>query len=69
MNHENAINLLPAYIDKELSISEAADFEQHMQNCSLCQEEFDAQSKIQQLIKNNAPHYSASPQFSKKLIL
>jgi len=30
MDHEQALQLLPGYIDEELSLSEALDFERHL---------------------------------------
>jgi anti-sigma factor RsiW len=67
MNHEQAENLLPAYIDKELSLSEAADFEQHLNSCLECQNEYKVQSNVIGLLKNSAAYFEATPQFAKRL--
>lgn len=67
MNHKQAENLLPAYIDKELSLSETADFEQHLNNCAECQNEYKAQANIISLVKNSATYFEATPQFARRL--
>jgi anti-sigma factor RsiW len=38
MDHERAFELIPGYLDGELSLSEALDFERHLADCELCQE-------------------------------
>jgi anti-sigma factor RsiW len=40
MDHEQASALLPGYIDQELGLSEALEFERHLAGCPLCQEAF-----------------------------
>lgn len=67
MNHEEALILLPAYVDKELSLSEAANFERHLSSCDECQREYNEQNQISALIKNNAQYFEATPQFTKRL--
>jgi anti-sigma factor RsiW len=37
MDHEQAFELLPGYIDQELSLSEALEFERHLAGCEQCQ--------------------------------
>jgi anti-sigma factor RsiW len=67
MNHEQAENLLPAYIDKELSLSEATDFEQHLNSCAECQNEYKEQTDVINLVKNSAAYFEATPQFAKRV--
>lgn len=67
MNHEQAENMLAAYIDKELSLSEAADFEQHLNSCAECQNAYKVQTAVIHLLKNNAAYFTATAQFSKRL--
>ena len=38
MDHEQAFELLPGYLDQELSLSEALEFERHMAGCEQCQQ-------------------------------
>ena len=67
MNHEEALSLLAAYVDKELSLSETVDFEQHFSSCDECQREYNEQVQVSALIKNNAKYFEAAPQFTKRL--
>jgi anti-sigma factor RsiW len=67
MNHEEALILLPAYIDKELSLSETVDFERHLNSCDECQHEYNEQVHVSTLIKNNAKYFEGTPQFTKRL--
>lgn len=38
MDHEQAFELLPGYLDQELSLSEALEFERHLADCEQCQQ-------------------------------
>ncbi len=67
MNHQQAENLLAGYIDQELSLSEAADFEQHLNSCVECQIEYKEQAHVISLLKSNAAYFEATPQFAKRL--
>ncbi len=67
MNHEEALILLPAYVDKELSLSEAVNFERHLNSCDECQREYNEQIHVSALIKNNTKYFEATPQFTKRL--
>lgn len=67
MNHQQAENLLAAYIDKELSLSDAADFEQHLNSCVECQIEYKEQTHVISLLKSNAAYFKTTLQFTKRL--
>lgn len=67
MNHEEAFNLLPAYLDNELSVVEAADFERHLHHCAECQQEYKEQLRVSALVKDKAVYFEASPQLLKRL--
>ena len=67
MNHEQAENLLPAYLDNELSLSEAADFERHLNSCAQCQQTYQEQGQISGLIKNNVTYFKAKPELDKRI--
>ena len=41
MDHEHAFELLPGYIDQELSLSESLEFERHLAGCKLCQQAYE----------------------------
>ncbi|EHP41435.1 putative transmembrane anti-sigma factor [Cupriavidus basilensis OR16] len=38
MDHQQAFELLPGYLDQELSLSEALEFERHLADCRQCQQ-------------------------------
>ncbi|MGO4303330.1 anti-sigma factor family protein [Cupriavidus sp. RAF12] len=38
MDHQHAFELLPGYLDQELSLSEALEFERHLADCEQCQQ-------------------------------
>ncbi|WP_133645874.1 anti-sigma factor family protein [Paraburkholderia flava] len=40
MDHEQAFELLPGYLDQELSLSESLEFERHLADCELCQQAY-----------------------------
>ncbi len=67
MNHEQAQNLLPAYVDKELSLSEVVDFERHFNSCTKCQLEYQEQARVSTLIKNNALYFEAKPELAERI--
>ncbi|MDD5581373.1 MAG: anti-sigma factor [Methylobacter sp.] len=68
MNHEEALNLVPAYSDNELSVAEAAGFERHLNGCDECQQEYAEQVRMSALVKHNAVYFEASPQLAKRLV-
>jgi anti-sigma factor RsiW len=43
MDHEQAFELLPGYVDEELSLSEAREVERHLADCPQCQEMIEQQ--------------------------
>ncbi len=46
MDHEQALDLLPGYIDQELGLSEALEFERHLADCALCQQALAQQQQV-----------------------
>jgi anti-sigma factor RsiW len=68
MDHKQAIELLPAYLDQELGISDAMAVERHLGNCPECQHEFAEQSGVSAQLKKDAAYFKAphtSPNASK----
>jgi anti-sigma factor RsiW len=51
MDHERAFELIPGYLDGELSLSEALDFERHLASCELCQEAYAQQQLASALLQ------------------
>ncbi|HEY1999580.1 anti-sigma factor [Paraburkholderia sp.] len=46
MDHEQAFELLAGYIDDELSLSEALEFERHLAGCEACKRAYEQQRKV-----------------------
>jgi anti-sigma factor RsiW len=40
MDHQQAFEMLPGYLDQELSLSEALEFERHLADCEQCQQAY-----------------------------
>jgi len=67
MEHKEAIELLPAYLDKELGISDAMAVERHLSSCSECQREFAEQSSVSAQLKKNAAYFEAPPHLAQRI--
>jgi anti-sigma factor RsiW len=59
MDHKEVMELLPAYLDKELGISDAIAVGRHMDNCSECQQEYALQSGVSTQLKKDAAYFEA----------
>ncbi|RQQ10820.1 anti-sigma factor family protein [Burkholderia stagnalis] len=46
MDHQQAHDVLPAYVDNELSLTECAAFERHLARCDACRAALDAQRRV-----------------------
>ncbi|NPT55021.1 anti-sigma factor family protein [Paraburkholderia elongata] len=46
MDHEQAFELLPGYLDQELSLSEAIEFEHHLAGCEECKRAYEQQRQV-----------------------
>ncbi len=51
MDHEQACELLPGYIDEELSLSEALEFERHLAGCPQCKKAYEQQRSVSVQLK------------------
>ncbi|GAB7522924.1 anti-sigma factor family protein [Paraburkholderia sp. 2C] len=52
MDHERAFELIAGYVDEELGLSEALDFEHHLAGCQLCQEQLAKQKLARSRLKH-----------------
>ncbi|MBN3792043.1 anti-sigma factor [Burkholderia sp. Ac-20353] len=51
MDHQQAVDLLSAYLDNELGLAQSAAFERHLARCSACRQAFDTQRQVSALMK------------------
>jgi len=59
MDHKEVFELLPAYLDQELGLSDAIAVERHLGNCSECQHELDLQSGVTAQLKKDVAYFKA----------
>ena len=59
MDHKEILELLPAYLDQELGMSDAIAVERHLGTCTECQHELSEQRRISAMLKNDAAYYDA----------
>lgn len=59
MEHQQFMELLPAYADQELGISDVLAVEQHLDSCAACQNELSALSGMREKLKKHAPYFTA----------
>ncbi|MGU7778851.1 anti-sigma factor family protein [Burkholderia sp. PU8-34] len=51
MDHQQAVDVLSAYLDNELSLTESAAFERHLASCGTCRQAFEMQRRVAALMK------------------
>lgn len=59
MDHKDVIELLPAYLDQELGISDALAVERHLGGCAECQHEYAEQLRVSEQLTINAVSFKA----------
>jgi len=67
MDHKKIIELLPAYLDQELGISDAIAVEHHLSGCPECQHEYAEQSGVSALLKQDAPYFKAPAYLAQRI--
>ncbi len=67
MDHKEAIELLPAYLDQELGIAEAIAVEHHLSACSECRLEYAEQSSVSARLKSDAPYFKAPANLAQRI--
>ncbi|MFL6717685.1 MAG: anti-sigma factor family protein [Burkholderiaceae bacterium] len=60
MDHKESSELLPAYIDQELDISDALAVERHLRDCAECQHDYAQQSSVKARFRQGV-HYINAP--------
>jgi anti-sigma factor RsiW len=59
MDHQDALALLPAYVDQELGIADCLAMERHLENCAECRREYAQQEEIKKRLKQDLPYVQA----------
>ena len=67
MDHEHAFELLPGYIDEELSLSEALEFERHLAGCELCTRAYEQQRQVSARLREADMRMDAPPELVKRI--
>jgi anti-sigma factor RsiW len=67
MEHQEALELLPAYLDQELGISDAIAVEHHLAGCLECQREYVAQGKVSAQLKMGATYFEAPTHLANRI--
>jgi anti-sigma factor RsiW len=67
MEHKEAIELLPAYLDQELGLSDAIAVERHIGSCPECQHEFEEQSGVIAQLKKDAAYFKAPAHLAQRI--
>ncbi|HTN66205.1 MAG TPA: anti-sigma factor [Burkholderiaceae bacterium] len=57
MDHRQILELLPAYVDQELGISETVAVERHLGDCAECQQAYAEQSVLSARLKKEASYF------------
>ncbi|NTX25638.1 anti-sigma factor [Burkholderia pyrrocinia] len=67
MDHDQAFELLPGYIDQELSLSEALEFERHMAGCEQCQRDYSQQHQVSVQLRQADLRFEAPAELVKRI--
>lgn len=67
MDHEQAFELLPGYIDEELSLSEAREVERHLTDCPQCQAVVEQQRHASTQLRQADLRVEAPPELVKRV--
>jgi anti-sigma factor RsiW len=67
MDHEQAFELLPGYVDEELSLSEAREVERHLAGCPQCQEVYDQQRQASTQLRQAELRVEAPPELMRRV--
>ncbi len=67
MDHEQALQLLPGYIDEELSLSESLDFERHLATCEECRRIYEQDRQVNAQLRQADLRMDAPPELVKRI--
>ena len=67
MDHEQAFELLPGYLDQELSLSEALEFERHLAGCEQCQQVYSQHRQVSAQLRQADLRFEAPAELVKRI--
>jgi len=67
MEHQQVLDLLPAYVDQELSVTETLQIERHLTDCAACQHEYAQQSQLSAQLKAPAFYFEAPAGLARRI--
>ncbi|KAF3998240.1 anti-sigma factor [Glaciimonas immobilis] len=67
MEHAEVLELLPAYVDQEVSVSETIRIARHLNDCVECQRNFAQQSQLSAQLKAPAFRYAAPADLAQRI--
>jgi anti-sigma factor RsiW len=67
MDHKEILELLPAYVDQELGISDTLAVERHLGGCSDCQREYAEQRTVKARLRKDAVCFDAPAHLAERI--
>jgi len=67
MDHDQAFELLPGYLDQELSLSETLEFERHLAGCKHCQQAYEQHRRVSAQLRQADLRVEAPPELVKRI--
>ncbi|WP_082814696.1 anti-sigma factor family protein [Collimonas fungivorans] len=67
MDHQETLELLPAFADQELGIVETQEVQRHLDSCPDCQREYAAQRIVSARFKKDAIYFNAPPHLAQRI--
>jgi anti-sigma factor RsiW len=67
MDHKEILELLPAYVDQELGLSDMLAVERHLAGCTDCQREYAEQRSVSVGLKKAAPYFEAPANLAQRI--
>lgn len=68
MDCKQILELLPAHMDRELSVRESIEIDMHLSGCAACQAEYAKQRAVRAAVSNHATYYKAPGQFHDRIM-
>ena len=67
MNHNEAMEVLPAYLDQELDVHDLMAVEQHLSICPACRSEYSELREVKEQLKEHAVYFKAPDHLAQRI--